>query len=114
MTIYSGETSAAFSLCENFLSGREFEIDADQYATFSQTLTTVVSAKEIEDLFQVFAQSFFRFEKDLLDMVFEYTYIYILDLNNEVSFSNIRHRFNVDIITILTAYRSSGLSRLEI
>lgn len=106
MTIYSGETSAAFSLCENFLSGQEFEIDADQYATLSQALTTVVSAKEIEDLFQVFAQSFLRFEKDLLDMAFQYTYIYIFDLNNEAFFSNIRHRFNVNIITILTAYRS--------
>jgi hypothetical protein len=39
-------------------------------------------------------------------MAFQYTYIYIFDLNNEAFFSNIRHRFNVNIITILTAYRS--------
>jgi len=106
VTIETGETSAAYSLSESFLGGQTFEIDADQYAMLSEALTTVVSAMEIEELFQVFAQSFLRFEKDLLDVAFEYTYANMQALNDEVFFSSIRHRFNVNIITILTSYKS--------
>ena len=106
MAIDTGETSTAYSLSEGFLAGQTFEIDADQYATLSEALTTVVSAMEIEELFQVFARSFLRFEKDLLDVAFEYTYANMQALNDEIFFSSIRHRFNVNIITILTAFQS--------
>ena len=106
MTIDTGETSAVYSLSEAFLGGQAFEIDADQYTTLSEALTTVVSAMEIEELFQVFAQSFLRFEKDLLEVAFEYAFADIQALGDEVFFSNVRHRFNVNIITILTSYRS--------
>ncbi|MCA2009819.1 SPFH domain-containing protein [Tritonibacter mobilis] len=106
MTIKTGETSTAYYLSEAFLGGQTFEIDADQYTTLSEALTTVVSAMKIEELFQVFAQSFLRFEKDLLDVAFEYSFANVQDLDDEVFFSTIRYRFNVNIITILTAYRS--------
>lgn len=106
MIIDTSEASAAYSLSEGFRGGHTFEIDADQYASLSEALTTVVSATEIEELFQVFAQSFLRFEKDLLDVAFESTYANTWDLNDDVFFSNIRHRFNVNIITILTAFQS--------
>ena len=106
MTIKTGETSAAYYLSESFIGGQKIEIDADQHATLSEALTTVVSAMEIEELFQVFAQSFLRFEKDLLDLAFEYTFANMQALGYEGFFSTVRHRFNVNIITILTAYRS--------
>lgn len=106
MTIDTGETSADYSLSEGFLGGQTFEIDADRYASLSEALTTVVSAMEIEELFQVFAQSFLRFEKDLLDVAFEYTFANMQAYNDDVFFSGIRHRFNVNIITILTAFQS--------
>ncbi len=106
MAIDTGETSAAYSLSEGLLGGHTFEIDKNQYTTLSKALTTLVSAMEIEELFQVFAQSFIRFEKDLLDVAFEYTYANRETLNDDVFFSSIRHRFNVNIITILTSYKS--------
>lgn len=106
MTIDKGETSATYSLSERFLGGRTYEINACQYATLSEALTTVVSAMEIEDLFQVFAQSFLRFEKDLLDVAFDYTHANMQGVNEDVFFDSIRQRFNVNIITILTAYQS--------
>ena len=106
MTIDTGETSAVYSLSEAFIGGQAFEIDADQYATLSEALTAVVSAMEIEELFQVFAQSFLRFEKDLLEVAFEYAFADILALGDELFFSSVRHRFNVNIITILTSFKS--------
>ena len=106
MTIGTGEKSAVYSLSEAFLGGQTFEIDADQYATLSEALTKVVSAVKIEELFQVFVQSFLRFEKDLLDVAFEYTYASMQSHDHEAFFSSIRHRFNVSIITILTAFQS--------
>lgn len=106
MTIKTGETSAAYSLAEYFQGGQTYAIDADQYATLSKALTTVVSAMEIEELFQVFAQSFLRFEKDLLEVAFKYAFAKTQHPGDEVFLSNIRHRFNVNIITILTSYKS--------
>lgn len=106
MTIDTGETSAVYYLSEAFLGGQAFQINADQYVTLSQALTTVVSAMEIEELFQVFAQSFLRFEKDLLEVAFEYAFSDMQALGDEVFFGNVRHRFNVNIITILTSYKS--------
>jgi len=61
---------------------------------------------EIEELFQVFAQSFLRFEKDLLDVAFEYAFANMQARGDEAFFRNIRHRFNVNIITILTSHKS--------
>jgi hypothetical protein len=106
VTIDTRETSPAYHLSERFLSGQIFELDADQYATLSDALTTVVSAMEIEELFQVFAKSFFRFEKDLLDVIFEYSQTDVQAVRDDLFFGSIRHRFNVNIITILTAYQS--------
>ncbi|MDZ7909859.1 MAG: hypothetical protein U5N10_17690 [Gemmobacter sp.] len=106
MTINSSETSAVYSLSERFIDGQVFGIDADQYATLSEALTTVVSAMEIEELFQVFAQSFLRFEKDLLDTASECAFANMLSNGNELFFSTIRHRINTNIITILTSYKS--------
>ncbi|KIC28812.1 hypothetical protein RA24_09640 [Leisingera sp. ANG-M6] len=58
-------------------------------------------------MFQVLAQSFLDFEEDLLKSSLEYAYT---DLHGEVElskfFSKVRRRFNVRIITILTAYQS--------
>lgn len=106
MTIKTGEPSATYYLLEKFLGGGKFEIDAQRYKTLNEALTTLVSAMEIEDLFQVFVQSFLRFEKDLLDVAFEYSYANNGDRGIEEFFSNIRHRFNVNIITILTSFQS--------
>jgi len=66
----------------------------------------LISALEIEDSFNVVGQAFLRFEKDLLDIVFEYKYANARDFDDEEIFSNFRHRFNVGIITILTSFRS--------
>lgn len=106
VTIETGEPSTSYFLSEAFANGQTFELDADQFATLSEALTTVVCTMEIEELFQVFAQSLLRFEKDLLDVAFEYAYTSGLALNDDVFFSSIRHRFNVNIITILTSYKS--------
>lgn len=61
---------------------------------------------EIEELFQVFAQSFIRFERDLLDVTFEFTYADTKNLSDDLFLSNTRNRLNVSIITILTSYKS--------
>ena len=106
MTIKTGDPSASYCLNEAFTSGTTCNIDEHLYATLSDALTTVVSAMEIEELFQVFAQSFLRFEKDLLDVIFEYTYTNVRFADDEEFLFNVRHRFNVNIITILTAFRS--------
>jgi hypothetical protein len=106
LTIKTGESSASYSLCEAFLGGQTFNIDKLQYVKLNDALDTVVSTLEIEELFQVFAQSFLRFEKDLLDVAFEFSYVNMKFNNNEEFFSNVRHRFNVSIITILTAFKS--------
>lgn len=74
MATNTGETSEAYFLSEAFINGQVFEIGLDQYATLSAALKTVVSAMEIEELFQVFAQSFIRFEKDLLEVALEYAF----------------------------------------
>lgn len=105
--IETSEQSASYCLSEAFIDGSTFPINVVQYATLEEAITTVVSAMEIEELFQVFAQSFLRFEKDLLDVGFEYIYTNTRDAaEHEKFFSNIRNRFNVNIITILTSYRS--------
>ncbi|MBT8154775.1 hypothetical protein KMP13_12945 [Epibacterium ulvae] len=55
-----------YSLSETFQNGQTFEIDADQCDTLNEALTTVVSAIEIEALFQVFAKSFCKRPVSLL------------------------------------------------
>lgn len=106
MTVYANETPTAYYLTESLLNENSFEIDADQYATLSEALTTVISAMDIEELFQVFAQSFLRFEKDLLDVSFEYAFANESFPDADAFMSNIQHRFNVNIITILTVFKS--------
>ncbi|TYB88062.1 hypothetical protein [Oceaniovalibus sp. ACAM 378] len=107
MKIETGELSESYCLFEAFTDGQILQIDADQYATLNDALTTVVSALEIEELFQIFAQSFLRFEKDLLDVAFEYTYTNMCGLAELEKFlSNSRNRFNVNIITLLTSFKS--------
>ncbi len=105
MEIETGVPSASYCLSEAFLGGQKFQIDADRYVELNEAITTVVSAMEIEELFQIFAESFLRFEKDLLDVSFEYTYI-SGPAELEKLFSKIRNRFNVNILTVLTSYRS--------
>lgn len=106
MTTDAGETPTAYSLSESYLNGTILQIDADQYATLNEALTIVISAMRIEEIFQVFAKSFLRFEKDLLDVSFEYAYMTDWDFNDNIFFDSIRQRFNVNIITVLTAFQS--------
>ncbi|MGR3461678.1 MAG: hypothetical protein ACU0AX_00475 [Roseovarius sp.] len=60
VTIETSEPSAPYWLSEAFLGGQNFEISADQHAMFEEATTTLVSAMEIEEVFQIFAQSFLR------------------------------------------------------
>lgn len=107
MEVETGEALDSYYLSEAFLGGQKFPIDADQYAALNAALTTVVSAIEIEELFQIFAHSFLRFEKDLLNVIFEYAYTGVgSSAEKEKFFSNIRNRFNVNIITLLTSFQS--------
>lgn len=74
MTVEPGETSTSYYLSESFIGGQQFEIAEDRYATLNDAITTVTSAGAIEDSFQVFAQSFVRFEKELLDVAHDFQY----------------------------------------
>ncbi|WP_317961858.1 hypothetical protein [Phaeobacter italicus] len=96
-----------YFIAEEFYGGASFPIDTQQYQKLNSSLTAVVAALELEELFQVFAQSFLDFEEDLLTSSLAYAYT---ELHGEVEFrkffSNVRRRFNVRIITILTAFQS--------
>ena len=85
--------------------GSKVTISEDHFDALNEALTTLIAASEIEDLFQVFAQSFFRFERDLLAIAFEYSYESEESYDEEF-FGSLRHRFNVNIITVLTAWKS--------
>ena len=98
--------SKAYFLSEDFLGGASIVIDEEKFRSLSDALTMVVSAVEIEELFQVFSQSYVRFEKELLDVVFEYTYLNKRFLSFDDFFNSVRYRFNVSVITVLTSYRS--------
>lgn len=97
----------SYSLREDFLNGKSFQIDAAQYDKLEMALSIVVSTLNLEEVFQVFAQSFLEFEEELLKSSLEYAYDWP---ENEHSlkdfFKKIRRRLNVRIITILTAFRS--------
>ncbi|GLO69531.1 hypothetical protein MACH17_10480 [Phaeobacter inhibens] len=94
-------------LAESFIDGEQFPIDPELHQTLSKAITTVVSAMEIEELFQVFAHSFLNLEEDILKLSLEYAYIERDDREHSDNFFNkVRRRLNVRIITILTAFQS--------
>lgn len=107
MSTETDELSNSYCLSEAFIGGQKFPIDACRHAVLNDALNSVISAMEIEELFQVFAQSFLRFEKDPLEMSLHYTYATFSNSGEfDKFFSNVRHSFNVNIITILTAFQS--------
>lgn len=107
MEVETGEALDSYYLSEEFMGGQKFPIDADRYAALNAALTTVDSAREIEELFQIFAHSFLRFEKDLLNVIFEYAYTGVGRSGDQEKFcSDVRNRFNVNIITLLTSFQS--------
>ncbi|MCI9864918.1 hypothetical protein RHIZ_03050 [Rhizobium skierniewicense] len=91
---------------EDLIGGQKIQIDEHQYASLSDALDTIVSIIDIEEAFQVFAESAIRFEKDLLDVIFEYTYYDTRSRNYDFFFDSARQRFNVNVLTVLTAYKS--------
>lgn len=106
MDIGKDKPPSTYFLIERFIGGKSVEIGEDQFKTLSAALTTVISALNIEEIFQIFAKSYVRFEKDLLDIALEYTFANEQDQNLESLFRSARHRLNISIITILTAFQS--------
>lgn len=91
-------------------SETEIEISPNQYHVFHSAMTLLLCAKEIENIFQVFARAFINHEKELLEMVLEYSHFdshYAITLDNlNMYFDDIKGRTNVNLLTILTAYKS--------
>lgn len=100
------EGAVRYYLKEDFLGGETFEINESQYETLERALNTIISFIDIEESFQVFARSFIRFEKDSLDIAFEYAYSDKGSGLDVFFFDSVRSRFNVNVITILTSYKS--------
>lgn len=99
--------SNIYYLEEAFLGGGRIPINGNQYRKLADALSTIISAIEVEELFQVFGQSFLRFEKDLLTLSLEFAYAASKKPDSaDDFFSKARNQFNVNIITILTAYQS--------
>ena len=95
-----------FSLSEGFIGGFVVSIEKEQFARGSKALATLKSAWDIEESFQVFVQSFIRFEKDMLDIALEFAFPGIEHRDDEELLNSYRHRFNVNIMTVLTSLRS--------
>ncbi|MEP3630830.1 MAG: hypothetical protein ABJN04_12590 [Hyphomicrobiales bacterium] len=105
MKTEANKPTDSYSLSEWGMSGAKITISEDHFDALNEALTTLVSVSEIEEIFQVFAQSFIRFERDLLAIAFECSYESEESFDEEF-FGSVRHRFNVNIITILTAWKS--------
>ncbi|WP_027833856.1 hypothetical protein [Maritalea myrionectae] len=100
-------SSESYYLFENKIGSKKLPINKKQHEDIKDAILTIKSAGEIEELFQIFATSFLRFEKDQLDTSLEFAYSqhskvdYVTQL-----FKNARQRFNVSLITILTSFQS--------
>lgn len=106
MTVKTNEGALPYSLSEHFIGGQTVEISLEQHAALKAALATLVAAMEVEELFQVFAQSFLRFEKDLLDIAFEHAFGGMYATGLTVFLSSARNRINVSILNILTCFKS--------
>lgn len=95
-----------YKMSEPYESGQVFNISESMHTSLEAALNKISGALEIEETFQVFAQSFLRFEKDALDIVFEHTFSESRTAIDEDFLGNVRHKFNVNLLTILTSFFS--------
>lgn len=95
-----------YKMSEPYESGQVFHISEIMHTSLEAALNNISGALEIEETFQVFAQSFLRFEKDALDIVFEHTFSESRTAIDEDFLGNVGHKFNVNLLTILTSFFS--------
>lgn len=93
-------------LSEPYMLGVDIPIDEEFYLSLRSATIELKAIFELDELFHIFAQTFIRFEKDLLDMAIEFAYPVFVSFGDEQLLGNFRKRFNVNIITILTSYKT--------
>lgn len=95
-----------YSLSEDYIGGHTLEIDKQNYESILQAKKTVSAILEIERVFALCANSYFDFEKLVLESALEHsTGRYSYD-GIEGFFEDFHNKLNLRIITFLNAYKA--------
>ena len=95
-----------YLIAESFMGGGRKEISKQKFDLILQHRKTLRALFDIEEVFDLFANSFLEFESHLIGSTIEYSYRFPYDLESRDFFSRIRSGINLRLVSLLTSSRA--------